>query len=1418
MRILARVGLCLTLLFSSAAGAQAATDVSVNFSRETGVGPFDTNDAPGNDSGVSNAIIRTNDIISYKFEVLVQGGNATNILLRLNVGPGLILSLPAFCRETGVVPASSISGDPASGYSVLCNVGDVNDGSQVLYSMPAKVAADRPNGSQVSLLTASVDSDQTALENFPGASDTVSAAPGLDLIKKAQTRLIGRRTGPNGEDGVVYVFPILVTAENEAKGNELVTAPISFTDDLTGVSPNARLYQAASGQSWPGALADACIQNYALTDYRLWSQTPRGSVRTADGGPGGPGAGLIERSVWDSGDIDCTVPVSGGGTTTVTISGADLSAQHQPTQSANGSGLAADLVYLVSGVMVVWIPLQDIRDAGGTLSISNTYTALNAVSISGQANAEPSANNNIKSFVAKDGAGGRWFYNTIDHNRFGRLPGQTSRRSGDGYIIPGQIFATRHYQYNDNWLTKTAFTNHSFCTSFDNTTQRITEITPGQGAKMHFKGTYEGGEPTYTIQYGTGSFGATAACDEGDSPTGWYSSLDAVPGGAAAVTKVRAYTPVFPAPGGDSTRALTSLVVRYTALDNPAGTLVAEWGGFKYDEHNGGNWFFGTPYDATTALGSYGDRLFLTKVSTAVNKDTLPSGDDQVLAGDQVTFRIQPSATTPIDPPGLTTDVTVTDTLPEWFEYVFGSASPPPASTTQNADGTSTLTWQFSGTTINSAMSPITYDVLVKPTTPDQTSAVNKVVISSPSDGSPEAGRTDEYGILVLNPSGFSVYKTAKPALVAPDGAFGFDLTYANTGTSDFPKVVMIDVLPDRIITHNPPTDYTGSASFVSIAGTSGETFEYTKTVPTAIVTSPNDPSNQPGGSTVWCSAFSGGTCPANAAQVTAFRATSPAFPEGAPPRVLSLTMNALGNAAYNVYSNRFTAQAEGLVFSVTSPVASVRVRTADLSLEKIVAGPDPSAKDIVDFKLTVRNNGPHDAAQTVVRDQLPAGYRYVGDSGAGAYVPSTGAWTIPQVPVGGTANLTIRARVLPNGPYLNQAEIVAQQHADPDSAPNNSAAGPGEDDTASASILAYLSGNIFIDNGLGGGTAYDGIMSGGEAPSGVASLTITDIASGTPVATTSVNADGTWFAVLPDGFPGQLQFAVTPKPGYTVVSENPSTLPGVINPNTADGTFVFTPVSGNTYTGINVGLIAEPTLTQDQSASVQPGQITGLLHRYEASSAGTVAFSLINQNATPANAFASAIFADVNCDGQPNQTMPPLISVQAGQSICIVVRTQTSAGVGPGAAYSYDLQAVTNFTGAAASHTATNTDRIGSGGDAGAELILRKLVRNITKNTTEGTANIGDIGDTLTYRIVMQNPTPSLLTNVRVNDMTPAYTVLATPVQTPVTLLPGVTCHLSVPASGNITGYVGPLQWTCPNGFPANSEASLSFSVRIAP
>jgi len=190
-------------------------------------------------------------------------------------------------------------------------------------------------------------------------------------------------------------------------------------------------------------------------------------------------------------------------------------------------------------------------------------------------------------------------------------------------------------------------------------------------------------------------------------------------------------------------------------------------------------------------------------------------------------------------------------------------------------------------------------------------------------------------------------------------------------------------------------------------------------------------------------------------------------------------------------------------------------------------------------------------------------------------------------------------------------------------------------------------------------------------------------------------------------------------------------------------------------------------------------------------------------------------LFEDLNCDGTPDQVLLGPKAVVAGQQVCVVVSTQTSAGVGPSASYTYGITASTAFSGTAVTDLVRNDDAIGAG--TGQELVLRKLVTNLTKASGEGTTNSGDLGDVLRYRIVMSNPSNEAAADVVVYDETPAYTALNGPVPSPITLANGVTCALTVPSS-NVAGYSGPLQWNCPGSFPPGGEGSVTFDVQISP
>ena len=117
---------------------------------------------------------------------------------------------------------------------------------------------------------------------------------------------------------------------------------------------------------------------------------------------------------------------------------------------------------------------------------------------------------------------------------------------------------------------------------------------------------------------------------------------------------------------------------------------------------------------------------------------------------------------------------------------------------------------------------------------------------------------------------------------------------------------------------------------------------------------------------------------------------------------------------------------------------STIPVPVSDVSLVKSVDNPTPNAGDNIIFTIIVSNNGPSDASGVQVTDQLPTGYTFVNDDGAGAYVAGSGIWTLPVITSGNTETLNITATVNAVGNYTNIAEVTTADNLDPDSTPGN--------------------------------------------------------------------------------------------------------------------------------------------------------------------------------------------------------------------------------------------------------------------------------------------------------------------------------------------------------------------------------------------
>ncbi len=110
---------------------------------------------------------------------------------------------------------------------------------------------------------------------------------------------------------------------------------------------------------------------------------------------------------------------------------------------------------------------------------------------------------------------------------------------------------------------------------------------------------------------------------------------------------------------------------------------------------------------------------------------------------------------------------------------------------------------------------------------------------------------------------------------------------------------------------------------------------------------------------------------------------------------------------------------------------------TADLAIKKSVDIMIPAVGETIKFEILITNNGPSDANNIVVSEQIPNGYTYVSSTvSQGTYDNAIGLWTIGSLTNKATATLSIYAIVnAPNAgvDYRNKVDIVAADEYDPD-------------------------------------------------------------------------------------------------------------------------------------------------------------------------------------------------------------------------------------------------------------------------------------------------------------------------------------------------------------------------------------------------
>jgi len=131
------------------------------------------------------------------------------------------------------------------------------------------------------------------------------------------------------------------------------------------------------------------------------------------------------------------------------------------------------------------------------------------------------------------------------------------------------------------------------------------------------------------------------------------------------------------------------------------------------------------------------------------------------------------------------------------------------------------------------------------------------------------------------------------------------------------------------------------------------------------------------------------------------------------------------------------------------APIPPVQGPAIDLSVSKNVSPTFVDLGDQVTWTITLANAGPDTATGVTVLDGLNSGLMYVSDTGAGAYNPVTGIWSVGTIPSGGAVTLQIVTTITDFNAMSNTAQVQSANEDDVDSMPGNNV--PSEDDQDSA-------------------------------------------------------------------------------------------------------------------------------------------------------------------------------------------------------------------------------------------------------------------------------------------------------------------------------------------------------------------------------
>ena len=864
----------------------ATLDITLN-QIETGSPDFDGDDLPGNDSSISNNIVRTNDTILYEWDFNVNGGSDDNVTITQTLpNTAKWIFIPPQCGlgsfissdEQTITCVYDLDGDDTNGNTIP-------SGTAVQLYPQAKARGTAANGDLITT-SASIVGDNSAQADSGSVNAIVSATPRFDIKKSVSFGNTFVPADTNHPDGFYGGITAIIVTNNDAKGNELLdpATPFVINDTLLGFldgnTPNTQLELA----TWE---ANYCRTNQSLT----------------------PGLST-------PGTLTCSQ--SGGAGTGITFSllGADLSGEEMQVSNSYNSILEPGESLLGAVSATVFEPLASIPE-GQTRYLENELSSTLPNSISNQIATEYNLDNND---------------NTI---RFRNVNGTDSAKSSAVTPYPWSrttrdLYATETYSSNIN-TTNSWVQDHTgviICDKFDHTTQEYLNYTLNPTSLAH------------TVEYGHKDFAdyndmENTTCGDTEPGVVWSST----PQPDTNIVRAVLSDPQSP---GVNIRFSTGYSIRSTFYDDaltgghvagdliPNGYELWDFAAIFKDNANNAEWLVAR--DNLRVAHRY--NVNIPEIDKSLSPDI---GNNQFLSGDTVKYSLIPYIRGD-SAQGITTDATIVDTLASYLSYqpgtaTMGGVAREPDMVIVNGDGTTTLTWLLPDVLVGTSLDEILFDVTVSQSTPNFEIIRNDVIISTPETLAPEEERSDYQDIQVIKDAVFGVSKLVNTPQIYTDQQVEYTLEYTNSRNQPINSATLIDVFPYDQDTRATPSSFAGDINFNSITGSKGgEVFYYTSDDPAAINSDANDPSNvinTPGattGTTIWCLPTDFTTdpdCPTANSDITAMRVELGTIPNDGAGYSLTLLFDTTGNQKGNIYTNGFEVAPEGLLNTISNDVSA---------------------------------------------------------------------------------------------------------------------------------------------------------------------------------------------------------------------------------------------------------------------------------------------------------------------------------------------------------------------------------------------------------------------------------------------------------------------------------------------------------------